>query len=60
MSEGIHKRIQAEIHHEDRERAFQEEERLDEPPGWNNVERFDHGGRRDLGGKCGTGEEEER
>ena len=38
MREGIHKRIQAEIHHEDRERAFQAEKRLDAPPGWNNVE----------------------
>ena len=38
MREGIHKRIQAKIHHEDRERAFQAEERLDAPLGWNNVE----------------------
>ena len=26
-----------EIHHEDREREFQVEERLDAPPGWNDV-----------------------
>ena len=37
MSKGIHKRIQVEIYHEDRERAFQAEERLDAPLGWNNV-----------------------
>ena len=37
MREGIHERIQAEIHHEDRERAFQAEERLDAPPGWKDV-----------------------
>ena len=35
MREGIHERIQAEIYHEDRERAFQAEEMLDTPPGWN-------------------------
>ena len=38
MREGIHKRIQAEIYHEDRERAFQAKEVLDTPPGWNEVE----------------------
>ena len=38
MREGRHKRIQAELHHEDRERAFKAEERLDAPPGWNDVE----------------------
>ena len=38
MREGIHERIQAEIYHEDRERAFQAEEMLDTPPGWNEVE----------------------
>ena len=38
MREGIHKRIQVEIYHEDRERAFQAEEMLDTPPGWNEVE----------------------
>ena len=38
MREGIHKRIQAEIYNEDRERAFQAEEMLDTPPGWNEVE----------------------
>ena len=38
MREGIHKRIQAEIYHEDRERVFQAEERLEAPPGWNEVE----------------------
>ena len=36
--EVIHKRIQAELHHEDRERTFQAEERLYAPPGWNDVE----------------------
>ena len=38
MREGIHERIQAEIYHEDRERAFQAKEMLDTPPGWNEVE----------------------
>ena len=38
MRVGIHERIQAEIYHEDRERAFQAEEMLDTPPGWNEVE----------------------
>ena len=38
MREGIHERIQAEICHEDRERVFQAEERLDAPPGWKTVE----------------------
>ena len=38
MREGIQERIQAEIYHEDRERAFQAEERLDTPPGWNEIE----------------------
>ena len=38
MREGIHERIQAEICHEERKRAFQAEERLDAPPGWNDVE----------------------
>ena len=32
VREGIHKRIQAEIYHDDRERAFQAEEMLDTPP----------------------------
>ena len=32
MREGIHERIQAERHHEDREEAFQAEERLNAPP----------------------------
>ena len=38
MREGIHERIKAEIGHEDRERVFQAEERLDAPQGWNEVE----------------------
>ena len=38
IREGIHERIKAELHHEDRERTFQAEERLDAPPGWNDVE----------------------
>ena len=38
MREGIHERIQGEICHEDTERVFQAEERLDAPPGWNDVE----------------------
>ena len=38
LREGIHERIQAERHHEAREEAFQAEERLDEPPAWNEVE----------------------
>ena len=42
MREGIHERIQAEIHQEVREEAFQAEERLNAPPAWNEV---------DLGGK---------
>ena len=33
MREGIHERIQAEIHQEDREEAFQAEQRLNVPPG---------------------------
>ena len=33
MREGIHERIQAEIYHEDRERAFQAKEMLDTPLG---------------------------
>ena len=37
VRERIHKRIQAEIYHYDRERAFQAEEMLDTPPGWNEV-----------------------
>ena len=35
--EGIQERIQAEIYHKDRERAFQAKEMLDIPPGWNEV-----------------------
>ena len=38
MREGIHERIQVEICHEDSERVFQAEERLDAPPEWNDVE----------------------
>ena len=38
MREGIHERIQAEIHQEVREEAFQAEERLNAPPVWNEVE----------------------
>ena len=38
MRAGIHERIQVEIHHEDRERAFQAEDRLDAPSGWKDVE----------------------
>ena len=38
MREGIHERIQAEIYHEDRERAFQAEESLGAPLEWNKVE----------------------
>ena len=34
MREEIHERTQAEMCHEDRERAFQAEERLDAPLGW--------------------------
>ena len=37
MREGIHESIQAELHHEDRERAFQAKERLYAPPGWNDA-----------------------
>ena len=36
--EGIHQRIQAEIYHDDRERALKSEEILATPPGWNEVE----------------------
>ena len=36
--EGIHERIQTEIYHGERERAFQAEEMLDTPSGWNEVE----------------------
>ena len=38
MREGIHERIQAEIHREDREEAFQAEKRLNAHLGWNNIE----------------------
>ena len=38
LREGIHERIQAEIHHEAREEAVQAEERLDKPLAWNEVE----------------------
>ena len=38
MREGIHERIQAEIHQEARKEAFQAEERLNAPLGWNDVE----------------------
>ena len=38
MREGIHERIQAEIHQEVSEEAFQVEERLNAPPAWNEVE----------------------
>ena len=38
MREGIHERIQVEIYHEDRERAFKAEESLNAPLGWNKVE----------------------
>ena len=38
MREGIYKRIQAKIYHEDMERAFQGEEMLDTSPEWNKVE----------------------
>ena len=37
VREGIHERIQAKIYQEDRERAFQTEEMLDTPLGWNEV-----------------------
>ena len=37
VREGIHEMIQAEIYHDDRERAFQTEQMLDTPPGWNEV-----------------------
>ena len=38
LREGIHERIQAEIHHEAREEVVQAEERLENPPAWNEVE----------------------
>ena len=38
IREGIHERIQVEIHQEAMEKAFQAEERLNVPPGWNEVE----------------------
>ena len=37
VREEIHERIQVEIYHVDRERAFQAEEILDIPPEWNKV-----------------------
>ena len=38
VREGIHERMQAEIYHDDSERASQAEEMLDTPPGWNDIE----------------------
>ena len=38
LREGIHERIQAEMHHEAREEVVQAEERLESPPAWNEVE----------------------
>ena len=35
--EGIHERIQADIHHEDKEREAGVEEMLENPPEWNKV-----------------------
>ena len=37
VREGIHERIQAEIYHENKERAAQVEEMLDMPLEWNEV-----------------------
>ena len=37
VREGIHERIQAEIYHENKERAAQAEEMLEIPPEWNEV-----------------------
>ena len=37
VREGIHKRIQAEIHHEDKEAEARVEETLEVPPDWNEV-----------------------
>ena len=37
VREGIHERIQAEIYHENKERAAQAEEMLEIPPEWNKV-----------------------
>ena len=37
VREGIHKRIQAEIYNEDKEREAQAEEMLDRPLEWNEV-----------------------
>ena len=37
VREGVHKGIQAEIHHEDKESEATAEEMLDVPPEWNEV-----------------------
>ena len=37
VREGIHKRIQAEMHHEDKETEARAEEMLEIPPEWNKV-----------------------
>ena len=37
LREGIHERIQAEVYHENQERATQAEEMLEIPPEWNDV-----------------------
>ena len=37
VREGIHERIQAEIHHEDKEAETVAEEMLEVPPEWNEV-----------------------
>ena len=37
VREGIHKNIQAEIHHEDKEEEARAEEMLEVPPEWNEV-----------------------
>ena len=37
VREGIHKRIQAEIHHEDKEAEVTAEEMLEVPQEWNEV-----------------------
>ena len=38
VREGIHERIQAEIYHENKERSVQDEEMLEIPPEWNEVQ----------------------
>ena len=39
LNEGIHERIQAEIHHEDKEEEARVEEILDVPPEWSSTGR---------------------